>query len=524
MVCDSCKKEFDNINELRFCPYCGAKIEVIIDSQLGQATDKIYNEEIGHITESGINREKKFDTLKIPVITDEDIKKHNKGKFLRNFISAFMQKKLVIPVATTLLFIVVGIVAYKFLSVKPVDEVRINQDLLGKVITLPKGTNIEIKKGYIKNLSIKSRNTDKSKSQDDIKVAVTLNNGTIEVKTLLSLVYVNEGNNPWEIRGKVGLAGDPVIKPLVAMDEKQFLEGVKKLSINIGDISEALNGAQIKSLGIFKRTLNLDKGEEEVLVDVGIDTGVVAAKGKVKCEVKFENERWGITTIDRNSNDDFILALSPAFSDDKVIGVIKNGGLDETVTYPDLFGGKGFNVKDSFTKSINISGKKFDEGNGLLTVTAKRANIAGELTSTLLTDYTFQLSLSNMTLLKKSKTTTLTATVDNMTNELIMSTIANVEIEGANFLFWFPDNHKITVEEAKTFKIKEILSKKGIENIRYAYGNINYMVGKNEKATSVVAIYILVYDTSTGYNWKIDKIIGEDSPNYKTYSKESISQ
>ena len=107
----------------------------------------------------------------------------------------------------------------------------------------------------------------------------------------------------------------------------------------------------------------------------------------------------------------------------------------------------------------------------------------------------------------------ISANDDEEIGKLIAEAMSKVHKEGV-----------ITVEEAKSFKVKEILSKKGLQNVKYVYGNINYMDGKNEKATSVVAMYFLVYDNSAGYKWKIDKIIGEDSPNYKTYSKESISQ
>jgi hypothetical protein len=500
MVCSSCKREFDNINELRFCPYCGDKLEESMDIDSEQTTEILTREE------------KKFDTLKIPVITDEDIKKYNRHKFFRNALAIFKKKRVIIPIATALLI------------AKPVDEGRIKQDLLGKVITLPKGTNIEIKKGYVKALSIKSRNTDKGKGKDEIKVEVTLNNGVIEVKTLLLLMYVNEGKNLWEFNNKITLAGDTVVKPVVSMDEKQFLESIKKLSVNIGDVPKLLNGVDVKGLGILKRTPDLQNSKEEVLVDVTIDNGLVASKGTVKCSLVFANEVWGIATIDRNSNEDFKLVLSPSFSEDKVVDIIKKEGLEETITHPDLFGGKGFNVRDSFTKSIKISDKKFDEQSGSLTVTAKRDNVSGEIKSTLATDYTFDLSLGKTTLLKRTKTTALTVAVDNMANELIISTIVNAEIEGANFLFWFADNHKITAEEAKTFKSTEILSKKGFQNVKYVYGSIRYMDGKKEKTTSVVALYFLVYDSAKGYNWKLDKVIGEDSPNYKTYSKASMNQ
>ncbi len=58
-----------------------------------------------------------------------------------------------------------------FLLLNQLDDARIKEDLIGKVVTLPKGTSIKIDKDNIESFSIKSRNTDKSK--DNIKLAVT---------------------------------------------------------------------------------------------------------------------------------------------------------------------------------------------------------------------------------------------------------------------------------------------------------------------------------------------------------------
>ncbi|MBZ9634826.1 hypothetical protein [Clostridium sp. FP1] len=41
---------------------------------------------------------------------------------------------------------------------------------------------------------------------------------------------------------------------------------------------------------------------------------------------------------------------------------------------------------------------------------------------------------------------------------------------------------------------------------------------------SFVALYFLVYDGTKGYNWKLDKIIGADSPNYNALTKEAKNQ
>jgi hypothetical protein len=490
MICNSCKNEFDNINGLKFCPYCGTKIE------------------------------DKFDTLRMPAITKEQIDKYKREKLFRAIKAPFKKFKVVVTMITVFLMITVGVFGYLFLVGRPVDEGRMKEDITGKVLALPKGTSFEIKKGYIKGFSISERNTNKGEKKDDIKAAVTLNNGTIEVKTSLSLKYVYEGNDKWKLSDKVTLAGDTTVKPLIGMDEKQVLEEVKKLNITVGDTSKVLSGEDVKTLSIASRTADFDNFKEEILLDAGIDSGIIAASGKIKCKLNFENEAWGLASIERNSTEDFALALSQAFSQEKLLEVIKKDVIDQTLTHPDVFGGKGYKVNDSFTKSINITDKKFDAQNKNLNVTVKKENMAGEIKSILSSEYTFAVSFSGVELLKKSKPIVDSVAVNEISKDFIISSIANAEIEGNNLFFWYSDNHKITAEEAKTFKTNKTLSKKGLQNVKYVYGSVTYKDGSKQKTTAVVATYFLMYDNSRGYYWKLDRIVGEDSPNYKLYIPE----
>jgi hypothetical protein len=529
MVCKSCKNEFDSINVLKFCPYCGTKIE-----ETASATEQIKKEKEAQGTietraveeiaagkiETNAKKNEKFDTLTMPVITKEQIRQYKREKFLKALIKPFKELKIVITIITLVLFISVGTVGYLVLAGRPVDEGSIKQDLTGKTVTLPKGTSFEIKKGYIKSFSITERNTSKGEKKDQIKAAVTLNNGTLEVNTQLSLQYVYEGSNRWKISDKVELVGETAVKPLVGMDENQILDAVKNLSIKIGDTQKALNEQDVKTLGIDTRTPDFDNLKEDILIAASIDSGIVAAEGKIKCTINFENEAWSIAGIERNSTEDFALVLSPAFSQEKLLEVIKKDALDQTVTHPNVFSGRGFLVKDSFTKSINIADKKFDGVNKTLNVTAKKQNAAGELKTTFSTEYTFAVSFSKVELTKKSKSTVESVAVNDISKDIIVSSIANAEIEGNNIFLWYSNNHKITADEAKTFNTSKVFSKKGLENVKYVYGSITYKDGGKQKTTNVVATYYLVYDSSRGYNWKLDRIVGEESPNYKLYIPE----
>jgi hypothetical protein len=575
MVCNCCKSEFENIHSLKFCPYCGTKIEESIDfendktrdynnsefyrenekvrgkykkqsghdaeeqemlshkdgelednqeEQLEDENIKIYNKKVKQLSDTPVEetakKNEKFDTLTMPVITDEQIKKYKRNKFFSAAAKPFKNLKIVISAATIIVLMALGTFGYMFFSARPVEEGRIKEDLIGKAIVLPKGTSFEIKKGYIKSFAVSERNTNKSEKKDDIKAAVTLNNGTFEVKTILAMQYAYEGNNKWKISDKVEIAGDSAVKPLIGMDENLILEEVKKASIAVGNTPKALNGEDVKTLAIASRTPDFDNFKEEVIIDASFDSGIVAASGKVKAVMNFADEVWSVTTVERASTDDFALVLSPTFSQDKITEAVKKDVLNTTVSHANVFGGKGFHVSDSFTKSITIGDKKFDAPSGSLIVSAKRQNTAGELKSVISSEYTFTVSFSKVELVKKSKPVVDSVAIDDMSKDFIVSSIANNEIDGNNIFLWYSSNHKITAEEAKSFKTEKILSKKGMDNVKYVYGSITYKDGSKQKTTALVATYFLVYDSSRGYNWKLDRIVGEDSPNYKQYVPE----
>jgi hypothetical protein len=556
MVCKFCKSEFENIHSLKLCPYCGTMIEeaVILDNnqtreykddksrkqgtQLKEELPNQHHEEADDFEDEQyvelqneqtsqqnnalpaeqIKKNEKFDTLTMPVITDKQIKKYKRDQFFSTIAKPFKNLKIVISAATLIVLIAVGVLGYSFFTARPVEEGRIKEDLVGKSIALPKGTSFEIKKGFIKTFAINERNTNKGEKKDDIKAAITLNNGTLEVKTVLALHYDYEGNNRWKIADKVEPAGETSVKPLVGMDENMILEEVKKASITVGNAQKALNGEDVKTLSIASRTPDFDNFKEEILVEAGFDSGIVAASGKVKASLVFADEVWSVAAIDRNAADDFALVLSPAFSQDKIVEAVKKDVLNSTVSHPNVFSGKGFIVNDSFTKGINVGDKKFDPQSGSLSVTVKRQNTAGELKSIISTDYTFSVSFSKLELVKKSKPIVESVGVDDMSKDFISSSITNNEIEGNNIFFWYSSNHKITSEEAKTIKIDKILSKKGLDNVKYVYGSVTYKDGSKQRTVGIVATYFLVYDSSKGYNWKLDRIVGEDSPNYKQYA------
>ena len=113
--------------------------------------------------------------------------------------------------------------------------------------------------------------------------------------------------------------------------------------------------------------------------------------------------------------------------------------------------------------------------------------------------------------------------INNVSTAFIISTITGGEIEGSNILFWFSNNHKITPEEASTFKLDKVVSKTGFENIKYVYGSISFVEKKKSKSAKFVGQYFLVYEAE-GYKWRLNKLVGEDSPNYKEFENETESQ
>lgn len=513
MVCNSCKNEFDNINGLKFCPYCGIKLEEEKVPKIEEAASAETKEEIA----SAKTIEQ---TLRMPVITKEQLRKYKMEKFFSSLIKPFKNYKLVISIVTIVFFTLMVGAGYVYSSGKPVDEGKIKSDLIGKTVVLPKGTSVEIKKGFIKNFSVSERKTSKSEKKDDIKADVTIDNGVIEINTVLSIQYVYNENKKWTTTDKVELIGDTTVKPLVGMEDNKIIEEAKKLTIDIGNVAKILSDKDVKSLNIASRTPDFENLKETVLIDAGIDSGLIAASGKIKCTLSFKDEAWSVAALERNSTEDFALVLSPAFSQDKVAELIKKVPLETTVSHADVFGGKNFFINESFTKSIALGDKKFDAQTRSLTVNVKRQNTAGEVKTVLSTDYTFAVGFDKIELLKKSKTTADSVTIDDITKDYLLSTIVGAEIEGNNVFLWFSDNHKITAEEAKSFKTTKTASKKGAENVKYVYGSLTYKDGNKVKTTNVVAVYFLVYDNSKGYSWKLDKVVSEDSPSYKLYKIE----
>jgi hypothetical protein len=529
MICISCKNEFTNSNGLKFCPYCGDKIDGKPNLREEKIPISTVEGDSENITKSEVNKKERQFTQTMPVVSQKEINKNRRDKFFITFKKKFIKMKVIVPILLLLVIIGIGTFVYAFFNVRPVDDARIKEDLIGKVVTLPKGTSIKIDKDNIESFSIKSRNTDKSK--DNIKLAVTFDNGYVEAKTILSIVYLDEGKNKWRASGGIVLDTLTSLKPVVGIDEEKFKTDLKKLSIPISDATVTLGDQVVKKLDISLRTPDLENSKEEILVLTSIDSGILSSTGKIKCNLVFENEKWSIDTIDKNGtqNDDienFKLVISKAFSDESVVKIIREQGLSETVSYSNLFNGKGFLVNDKFTENIKIIDKKFDSLRNTLIVTANRQNSSGEIKTVLSSDYTFSISFNKLSFIKGSKTTVDSGTVTNISKEKIISTIENAEIQGSNLLFWWSNSHKITTQEAKTFKIDKTISKKGSRNIKYVYGSIDYVdKKKNEnKNTSFAALYFLVYDVDNGYNWKLDKIYGEDSPNYDMYNKESENE
>ena len=131
MICNSCNSEFTNINGLKFCPYCGAKIEIKteeISNEINSEEENIVKENI--VKEEIVKEEiVKVDskkgihenTLPMPAITDKDIKNYNREEFFVSFKRTLKKMKVMIPIIALLVVIAGGVFAYTLLMVKPVD-------------------------------------------------------------------------------------------------------------------------------------------------------------------------------------------------------------------------------------------------------------------------------------------------------------------------------------------------------------------------------------------------------------------
>ena len=271
MRCNSCNNEFVNINGLKFCPYCGEKIEEKIDMQDEKNSSNNVNEE--NIVDPILKDKKDQDTSEMPVISNKDIRKYKRDKLFAWIKKTFMHKKVLIPIISLISIIIILVLSYSLFIVKPIDDVRIKEDLIGTVVTLPKGTVIKISKDNMKSFIVSNRSTEKGK--DEIKLALTLNNDVLEAKVLLSVVYLKEGKNEWNASGKPVLLNITSVEPVLGIDDKTFLAELKRLKMTIGNTQELLNGKNVKNLSITQRTLDLKNGNEKILVATTVDSGLL---------------------------------------------------------------------------------------------------------------------------------------------------------------------------------------------------------------------------------------------------------
>ena len=84
MICNNCNNEFTNIDGLKFCPYCGGEIQEHIEIKVEHIPDKINNVENENIADADDKKKKHEDTLAMPAITEEYIKKYNREKIFEN--------------------------------------------------------------------------------------------------------------------------------------------------------------------------------------------------------------------------------------------------------------------------------------------------------------------------------------------------------------------------------------------------------------------------------------------------------
>lgn len=494
MICKGCNNQIKNTDINKYCPFCGVKLE---DSH---------------------------DTLEMPAITAEDIKRFKKGNFFKNFWRKIFRKKILLPFLTTFVIIATLFLGYKFVIAQPVSESQIRKDLAGETIVLPEGINFEIKSEYIKNFSISERNTDKKGTTDNIVATVVLDDGNILVNTNLNIKYSLNKSNQWQINDEITLSGKTTIKPTAVMNEDLLLEAVKKLNLRTSTETLQLSSDLVKSIKIVERNPDLENGKETTLIDIVLDNEIIMSQGEIKCDLKFISSKWSVVSVSTEGSGNFSTQISDNFNDEKVLNLIKTKPLNESISYSKLFGGTSFYVNDSFTKSMEIVTKNYDSKKNAIFVSVKRENTAGYLSLSLTTEYVLTSELTGTAITSISKTTVANANAKNMDASFIKSTISGVEAEGGSVFYLFSSNHKITAGETDTFSLDTILSKDNFQNVKYVYGNITYTKNKKSVKLNFVALYYLIYNETSGYSWKLDRIIGDTSPDYKTYNKANINQ
>jgi hypothetical protein len=120
MICNSCKGEFDNINGLKFCPYCGTNLEndaFLKTEKLAEAGEEIIASKEIH------------DTIEMPVLTKDQIRNYKMQQYFGAVRKPFKNFKAVITMITMLLFIAAFGIGYIFFSGRPVSEAAVKDDL-----------------------------------------------------------------------------------------------------------------------------------------------------------------------------------------------------------------------------------------------------------------------------------------------------------------------------------------------------------------------------------------------------------
>lgn len=555
MNCNICNNEFKYIDGLKFCPYCGSKLNIQFvasddeeggNNQYGDTTieePRQEQEKAGQSVESSEKaendvvdgevekvRKKLHDTLEMPPITDEDIKKDKKlrrslrrTQILSAAKRAITSKKFIIFLSAILVLGLAAFLTVNLFNNKSVDEVRIRQDIAGKTIILPKGGSFEIKKDYIQDIKIAAVTPDKNNKQlEYLDVKMIFNNKSIEVKGTFKLTYKHESKNQWKLNDKIMLNNDVVVKPVAGMEEAKLIDELKKQKISVAEEDLALGDGSVKSLKVLQRTPNFDAGTETVLVGVTVDSGIITSAGNVTASLSFADESWKLASVSRSSDQDFKLALSRSISDDSILAQIKKKPLQENVTYPTVFGGREFAVSDKFTKSMKVTEKNFDEAKKLLSVSVRRENAAGVINSTLTTNYSLSVSMNGMVLSSNSKSKVEAVTVADISKDSIAPMLVGAEMKMGSQFLWWSESHTITADEAKTLKISKIVTRKDVQNARYVYGDISYKDGKKVKTASIVAIFLVSGDGSGGYAWKLDSVISSESDQYQYYRQDVI--
>lgn len=547
MNCNICNNEFKYIEGLKFCPYCGSKLSVQfvtaeeeVDNTEAEALTKEYEQIVMNAKDSTDGGMEKFDgedtpkvnihdTLEMPAITDDMVKEY-KGSRRRSGISKFMfklggivtSKVFIIPFFALIVLGLSGFLSYHFLLNSKVEEGHINVDIIGKTLILPKGTNFEIQKTHIKNISITGRIYNKEESIEYIDVSTVLNNGNLEVKGSLQLAYKKEGRNQWKLMDKIQLKNDVTVKAVSGMEEMKLIQEIKKRKVPVLGEEIGLGDETVISLKVLQRSPNFEEDREEALVEILVDGGVLQAKGNAVASLSFEEENWIVKAVKIEGDNEFEISLSETLSEEIILEQIKKKEREEYVTHSSVFGGKSFLISDKFVASTEIQSKSLDDTKKKLNVSLKRSSKAGVLSAALSADYTFKASLKALTLENNTKSVVDEVSVNSLSKDGVAASLSNVEMEGRSDFFWWSYNHKLTESEAKTFKLDEIITRAGYKNINYVYGEITYAEGNRDKTVSVVAIYYLLYDNNKGYQWKLDSLISSESSKYNYYSKEAV--